>query len=346
MLDVPVVLIAFNRPDHVRQTLERIREAKPSRLFLVVDAPRLDNPDDLDRCAAVRRELETIDWDCRVERRYAESNLGCEANVETGLDWVFSQVERAIVLEDDCVADPSFFHFCAELLERYAEDERIWQIAGSVCPAPSSFFGTDSYVFTRMGAVWGWATWSRAWRAHRADFTRDHVTAGSFNTMPPERTHPIAVPPGALQTAGANRYFVDVAASTVGDEFGWDSHFWLSIIAAEGLAISPAVNLVENIGVGGDATHTHSDREVPTAGTMEFPLRHPAQATVNAAISREQELELVRGYGRLARAVGRILGRGRLRTAASKVSQWSVTRRAVRGLAVLAALVRGRSDRA
>lgn len=338
--DVPVVLVAFNRPEHVRRTLERIRQAAPSRLFLVVDAPRPDRPEDVAACAAVRRELEAVDWDCRVERRYAESNLGCEASIELGLDWVFSAVDRAIVLEDDCVADPTFFRFCAELLERYAGDERVWQIAGSVCPVPRDFFGEDSYAFTRMGAVWGWATWARAWKAHRAGFTRDHATAGSFRTMPPRRAVPAVVPRGTLETEAGVRFYTDVAASTGGDDFGWDCHFWLSIISAGGFAISPSANLVENIGVGADATHTRTERATAAAEPMTFPLRHPPTVAVNHALARDQELNLVRGQGRLARIAGRILGRGPLRRLASRVSTSPVTWRVVRAVAAARARLR------
>ena len=115
MLSTPVVLIAFNRPRLTRRTLEAIREAKPEELYLVADGPRSDRREDADLCAAVRAELEGVDWQCEVNRKFSELNLGCEANVELGLDWVFSHVERAIILEDDCIPDPSFFPFCEEL---------------------------------------------------------------------------------------------------------------------------------------------------------------------------------------------------------------------------------------
>lgn len=240
MLDVPVVLIAFNRPDKTRRTLEAIRVAAPTRLFLLADAPRAGRTDDEENCAAVRKELAAVDWDCQVEHRYAESNLGCEANIETGLDWVFSQVDRAIILEDDCKPDPSFFEYCGELLERYADDERVWQIAGNNYTVPLRFFGGDSYAFAGFASVWGWATWGRAWKAHRAVFTRDHSTAGAFNTMPPERTEPAVFPSGALQTGAGRRYFTDVAAATDGTVFSWDSHWWVTMLAQGGLAITPS----------------------------------------------------------------------------------------------------------
>jgi hypothetical protein len=142
--DVPVVLIAFNRPRVTARVLDALREVKPSRLFVIADGPRPGNREDVERCARVRTLIEGIDWDCRVEKRYAESNLGLEANVELGLDWVFSQVDRAIVFEDDCIPDPSFFDYCEELLERYADDERVWLIAGDKKGVPLEKFHGQS----------------------------------------------------------------------------------------------------------------------------------------------------------------------------------------------------------
>lgn len=340
MLEVPVVMIAFNRPDHVRRTLERVREAKPIELFLVVDAPRPDRPDDVEPCAAVRRELDAIDWDCKIHRRYAEANLGCEANIELGLDWVFAQVDRAIILEDDCVADPTFFRYCAELLDRHADDDLVWHIAGSTSPVPREFFGDDSYAFSYIGAVWGWASWSRAWKAHRATFSRDHATSANGHTAPPEWTKRPTPARNAVMTGAGHRYFTDVAESTNGNVFGWDSYWWLSTIVHSGLAITPTVNMVENIGFGDGATHTQLDRESPGSEPMAFPLHHPASVALNPSVAREHEMHLARGSGRLARTVGRILGHGRLRKAARRVSTSPVTWRIARAISASSARLR------
>ena len=55
--------------------------------------------------------VEAVDWPCEVSTNYSDVNLGCGERVSSGLDWVFDSVERAIVLEDDCLPHPSFFPF-------------------------------------------------------------------------------------------------------------------------------------------------------------------------------------------------------------------------------------------
>ena len=83
----------------------------------------------------------------------------------SGLNWVFSLVEEAIILEDDCLPDLTFFRFCQELLERYRGDSRISYISGDNLVQK---YGqpADSYYFSRIGGVWGWATWRSEWQRY------------------------------------------------------------------------------------------------------------------------------------------------------------------------------------
>jgi hypothetical protein len=308
MLTTPVVLVAFNRPELTKRALAAIRDARPAQLFLVADGPRDDHPDDREACAAVRRELREIDWPCEVHERFSEVNLGCEANVELGLDWVFSQVVEAIILEDDCIPDPTFFRFAEDMLDRYRDDPGVWHVAGnSHWLDPASFRGR-SYDFSTWASVWGWATWSTAWQRHRADFPRDHrESRGSLDTAPALRTRDAAPAPGSLSTTSARRHFEAVARSRDGSEYGWDSHWWVTIMANGGLSVTPAVNLVANDGFGQGATHTRSNRQVTPAEPMTFPLIHPDEVRLNEDVERELELVLLRANGRLARAARRVI---------------------------------------
>lgn len=312
MLTTPVTLIAFNRPDLTAGTLAAIRAAQPTRLFLVADGPRPGNADDVERCAAVRAVLDDIDWPCEVHRRYAEENLGLEANVELGLDWVFGQVDASIVLEDDCQAGPTFFRYAADLLERYRDDPRVWQVSGSGLGVPRRLFGDDSYAFTAWASVWGWATWADRWQRHREVFPRDHAYGDV-----PVRTVPAVQQPGLLVTRSGQQHFADAAASDDTVTHGWDKHWWLTMMTFGGLAISPAVNLVENVGWGADATHgVAPGKRDHAAEEVAFPLRHPAQVALNADVERELELVLNRVGGRAATIARQVLRSPRLRHAA------------------------------
>jgi hypothetical protein len=307
-MSTPVVLIAFNRPRVTQRNLEVLRRVAPRQLFLIADGPRADCPDDVRLCGEVRELLGSVDWPCEVRTRYAEGNLGLEANVELGLDWVFAHVDRAIVLEDDCIPDPTFFRYCEELLERYASEPRVWQIAGDNKGVSTALFEGLSYGFAAWASVWGWATWSDRWQAHRAEFDRTHEAAGGRTiTAPPRRATAVTLRPEALATRAGLDHFSFVARSTDGDAYGWDHHWWVTIMSRGGLCATPALNLVENDGYSEGATHTRAKKEPTAAVPMPFPLVHPGSVSLTPQVAAELELVMVRTDGRMSRMARKVI---------------------------------------
>jgi hypothetical protein len=307
-MTAPVVLVAFNRPEITRRTLDRIRAAQPSRLFLLADGPRPGRPEDVELCADVRRELDAVDWPCEVRRLYREVNIGAEASVELGLDWVFDQVEEAIILEDDCLPGADFFAFCSSLLSHHRETAEVWQISGRAPNVAPEVLGGASYSFTAVGAIWGWATWRRAWQAHRRLFPRDH---GGGPT--PRLAGLDDLSGSRLATRAGRRYFADVARNPDGNGFGWDSYWALSIVRQNGLVATSRSNLITNIGFGADATHAGAVLPEPSLEAVQWPLRHPPELAVNPTLERSFERMLVAHVGRVARFVAPRLANSRAR---------------------------------
>ena len=267
MRDTPVIFLVFNRPASTARVFARIRAARPSRLFIVADGPRPDRLDDAEKCRQVRALIEEgIDWPCEVVRDYSEVNLGCGRRVASGITSAFKQTEEAIILEDDCLPDPSFFRFCTELLEKYRNEPRVGMISGSHHQLTSVREG-ESYYLCRYGNIWGWATWRRAWQKF------DH----SMSEWPQWRDS------GCLE-----RFFPDKkvqefwrqtwnrAAADCHDT--WDYQWTFCYISHGMLGILPKVMLIENIGFGPEATHTNAPgmkTGVSQSEPMSFPLLHP-----------------------------------------------------------------------
>jgi hypothetical protein len=263
---VPVAFFIFNRPDTTAQVFEAIRQVQPQQLFVIADGPRSDRNTDSERCGAARAIIEQIDWDCQVFKNYAETNMGCRQRVASGLTWVFEQVEAAIILEDDCVPDLSFFHFCQELLHRYREDERVMSISGSNIQR-GEYGAGDSYYFSRYPYVWGWATWRRAWQHYNVAMP-DWTIVKDTNWLQ-----------DILHDPQAEKHWSQVFQKTFEGRIDtWDFAFVLSCWLQNGWSIHPSVNLVSNIGFHPEATHTKDDSSpfaaMPTV-PMDFPLQHP-----------------------------------------------------------------------
>lgn len=305
----PVALFVFNRPDLTARLVEIVREAAPPLLLVSADGPRPDRPDDERLCAETLEIIKAVDWHCEVRWNVREHNLGCGPAMSQGIDWVFSQVDRAILLEDDCLPDPTFFAFCDELLERYADDSRVMQIAGSNLEPPAEVFNGASYSFASFPLVWGWATWRRAW-AHY-DF--------NMGTWPALRD---AGGLRGLHASWNRRAHLRREWDHIHAGNGtWDHQWQYTVMSQHGLSIYPATNLISNLGFRADATQTTG------AGSMAalpvtpatFPLRHPPLVAHNPRLERYLEREVLRADGLFVRALRKMLPSHRARRALRRI---------------------------
>jgi hypothetical protein len=275
-LDVPVLLIAFRRPNLTARVLEAIRGVRPQRLFVAVDGPRAHCPAEAEQVAATRTLISSsIDWPCHLEQLHQPRNLGCRRGVETALDWFFSQVNEGIVLEDDIVPLPSFFPYCRELLDRYRQDPAIGAIAGtSVDPRPS--VPGPSYRFSQFLPVWGWASWRRAWQLHDP----------ALPQWPQQRNSSLLHQVGGPRFARVMGSRLDEVVEGRCDT--WDYGWFLSCWQAGLLGCVPAVNLVRNIGFCDPrAVHTQLDHSfLPNPRELNLPLVHPSNRQPDRRLDR------------------------------------------------------------
>ncbi len=274
--DVPLLMIAFNRPEKTQRVFEAVRAAAPRRLYVAADGPRPHVPSDPDRCALTRTLLENVDWPCEVQRLYQTSNLGCKRGVGSAIDWFLAHEESGIILEDDCLPSPDFFPLCAELLERYRESPEVMMIGGHN-PLGLWEQSEASYVFTRTTPIWGWATWRRAWAQYDAAMARwdeSEARAVVRSRMP------------ATEYRITSQRFDSVYEGRLDT---WDFGWAFAILLNQGVSVMPTGNLVSNIGFDSEATHTRrpslQEGAVRTY-RLESPIRHPATTTPDDRFER------------------------------------------------------------
>jgi hypothetical protein len=262
-LKTPIAFLIFNRPDTTLKVFKEIEKARPSKLLIVADGPRSSKPGEDEKCAATRAIINQVSWDCEVFTNYSEINLGCKKRVSSGLNWVFSMVEEAIILEDDCLPNSSFFRFCEELLEKYRYDERVGIISGTNL---AERHASDSYYFSCYPHIWGWASWRRVWSNYDAEMNGLDDLLNSKNFV------------GMFRTSNEFNYWKDTFLRVHrGDVNTWDAQVVFMSFLFRYLTIYPNSNLISNIGFRADATHTFNDS--PLANLliyeMQFPLIHP-----------------------------------------------------------------------
>ena len=244
MFNIPVVIVVFNRPDVTSRLLACLEKIQPTELYVISDSARDHIKDEAEKVKKVRSMVDDVSWQCNVHRNYASENMGCMRRVSSGLDWVFSKVDRAIVLEDDCIPADDFFYFSEEMLDKYKDDERVMSISGTRLYPKQALVGT-SYTFSKYSICWGWATWARAWRLYDGSLENYKII---------KNTDYLSC---YLNSYRAFIYWKFILNKVyLGKINSWAYRWMFSHWINNGLSIVPSKNLVKNIGVGNDATHT------------------------------------------------------------------------------------------
>ncbi len=249
-LNTPILFLIFNRVDTTKQVFAKIREIKPKYLFVASDGARENIKGEKELVEETRKIITTIDWDCEVKELFRERNIGCGLALSGAIDWFFENVEAGIILEDDCVPDLSFFSFCETMLDKYKNESRIMHIAGSNFQFGKKR-GDGSYYYSSFANIWGWATWRRAWKYFQYDtnFIDDFISKDKlkfYNKNFIERKY------WYQKIKKIHNHEVDT----------WDYQWLFSIWNNGGMSVIPNSNLIENIGFGEGATHTHTEVSV------------------------------------------------------------------------------------
>lgn len=269
-MKTPVLFLIFNRAHLANRVYDAIRKAQPPKLFVMADGPRPGIEEDIAKCNEAREIIKRVDWECEVKTLFFSENRGCGRAVMEGINWFFENVDKGIILEDDCLPNPSFFQFCEELLDYYENEPRVMHINGNNFNISEFSPSNASYHFGSYPQAWGWGTWKRAWESF------------DFNI----KNWPDIKKNNRLKNMDWNWYERIIQRRKFDDLYDsrrvdiWDYHWHLAVFQLGGLAVVPKVNLISNIGFGEDATHTFNYRESCTeleTGQMKFPLIHPIE---------------------------------------------------------------------
>lgn len=266
--NTPIVIIIYNRKKALEKLVTVLRGISPTKVFVIADGPK---PGEEKKVLEARSVIETIDWVVKIEKIYSSQNLGLKDRIKSGLDEVFSKVETAIILEDDCIPSQQFFYYCEELLHKYKDEGKILSISGD------NFLKgrvpiKDSYYFSRFFHSWGWATWKRAWKMYD-----EHL-----NSWPQQKKE--AWLEKIFSSKSERAYWSTIFDLVKKDRIkSWAYRWSYTHFKLGGLSIVPAKNLVQNVGFGSDATNTKLGRKSlsQTVRSLRFPLTHPNEIEGN-----------------------------------------------------------------
>lgn len=257
LVDVAVKTNIWIRPYCQKQQFEIFKRARPRVLFVQSDGGR--NAKEWEIIRENRRLFdEEIDWECTVHKIYADKNYGMYGMSEITRNYIWSHAESCIFLEDDLLPAVSFFHFCAEMLERYADDLRVCAICG-MNHLHEYDRPTADYFFSHVGSIWGIAYWKRTFENFKLDYKDDPYVIDEVCNIAKKDT---------FFCKSMRGYAADkiIGGHVPGPEY----YLVQNIFAQHQLFIIPRKNMISCIGVGDGAAHAVNSIKKMAKGDAQF----------------------------------------------------------------------------
>jgi hypothetical protein len=256
----PIVLFAYNRPWHTRQTIEALQKnelAEESELFIYSDAPK--SPDAKKSVDEVRAYIKTIDGFKKVTIIEREKNWGLANSIIDGVTGIVNKYGKIIVLEDDLVTSPCFLKYMNNALAFYKDEKKVWHISGWNYSITSD--DKNGTFFWRAMNCWGWATWADRWQFYEKntekllnEFTKKDIK--KFNID------------------GSENFWGQVIANKEHKIDTWAIYWYATIFRYHGLCLNPVLSYVENIGCDSSGHHCDDRHKIDSRPLNQNPKLH------------------------------------------------------------------------
>ena len=264
-IKAPILLMTYIRPKNT-ELLLNLLATNQNTIFVFNDG--LKNSKYEKQHTETRKVILKFKKKNKIKIIFAKKNLTQKKNLPHALNIIFKKYDRAIILEDDCIPNKSFFKFCNLLLEKYKDDNRISQISGNNFLNFKNFKrrNNDSYFFSMFTSSWGWATWKNRW---------ENVYDCNIRLWPKVKKEKW------LYDIFDNKKSVDFWTKAFDRRYkllddDWDRPWTFSNLINNRLNVFPNKNLISNIGEDDVALHSNPKKwNNLKLENMKFPLNHP-----------------------------------------------------------------------
>ena len=176
----PVIVFAYNRPEHLRRTLGELAKntlAKESVLYVFCDGAKPNaSKEQIALVEKVREVANAAIGFSEIHVVCAEKNKGLANSIIGGVSEVINKHGRVIVLEDDLLTSPYFLKYMNMALDKYKNYPAVFTISANRPPVKKmtipADYEYDVFVSLRPFST-GWATWQNKWE--RIDWSLDYL---------------------------------------------------------------------------------------------------------------------------------------------------------------------------
>ncbi|MDF2529246.1 MAG: glycosyl transferase [Gammaproteobacteria bacterium] len=251
----PIVIFAYNRPSHLKQTITALLAnplAKESEVFIYSDAAKTSN--DQTKVNEVRAYIDSITGFKSLKLIKQSHNLGLASSIISGVTEIVNQFGKVIVLEDDMITSPYFLTYMNQALNLYEHDAVVASIHGYVYPTKENLPDT---FFIKGADCWGWATWKRAWDTFEVD-GKKLLKAIDERGLKSE-----------FNFDNSYDYYWMLVQQIMGKNNSWAVRWHASCLLNGMLTLYPGKTLVNNIGFDGSGEHC-ADKDIFSSELSEY----------------------------------------------------------------------------
>ena len=251
MKSAPIILFAYNRPEHTFRVLEALASnelAGTSSLSVFCDGPRNDaDSEEIRAIRQVRQIVSSRNWCGTTNVYHQPHNLGLARSIRGGVEQILATSDRVIVLEDDIVTSPGFLRYMNDGLAAYDADETVMHISGYLPRTTYQSMLPETFLSTHM-SCWGWGTWKSSWEKARWGAAEllaelDQSSGGRVR----------------FDFDGTADFSSQLVRNMDGTLRTWAIFWAASIYLSGGLCLLPGRSLVRNIGTDGSGENFMSD---------------------------------------------------------------------------------------
>ena len=242
----PIVIFAYNRPDHLRRTLEALAKnelASESVLYIFCDGSKEGASEEMrEKVEATRALAKAVMGFKELHVVERPRNIGLKENIVGAVTEVVNRYGSIITLEDDVVTSIGFLRFMNDALETYKDEEKVMHISAYMYPhkgrLPETFFFPVPYP----GG--GWATWARAWKYY------DDDTESVYNQWKDRWEE--------FDVLGGDYLSKQLKANYNGTMKTWFVKWHAVLLSRKALTLYPHQSLTNNIGFDDEATNCYA----------------------------------------------------------------------------------------
>ncbi len=248
----PIVIFSYNRPTHLKKTLNSLKKnelSKESMIYFFSDGPKTGTLEELKKINLVRKIIKNTKNFKSKKIIFYKKNIGLKKNILNGVTKIVNKHGKVIILEDDIVVTKYFLNYMNQSLSLYANKKKIWHISGWNYDLGLKKINRDDKdaFFIRNMNCWGWGTWKNRWNKIILDpnffykkMNKKQIKNFDLSNSINNWSQIIRNKNKTLET--------------------WAIYWNATIFYYKGLCLNPKISMINNIGMDGSGINANIDK--------------------------------------------------------------------------------------